>query len=143
MKIQHGGIIIKDKDPEKAFNYFIDNRTCLRIITKTPTSVLLECILRPDILQDSPYLMLRPENYMSPVNSILIKLSLVVTNIENINANQQDYINEFINFKMKEKNENFKKYNITGTKQNFIDEINIQRDVFLHLFSFQTPIFAA
>jgi hypothetical protein len=143
MKIQQGGIIIKDKDPEKAFHYFIQNRSYLHMISKTPTSVLLECTLNRDVLQNSPYLMLRPEDYKSPVNCILIKLGLVVTNIENINNTERNYIDKFINlyFQMREKEKNkqkmnsnhdkFKNYNISGTKQNFIDEINIQTDVFL------------
>lgn len=142
MKIQNGGIIIKDKDPEKAFHYFIQNRSYLSVISKTPTSVLLECSLNRDVLQNSPYLMLRPENYKRPVNCILLKLGLVVTNIKNINGNQLNYINNFINFyfKMKETNKNFKNYNISGTKQNFIDEINIQTDVFLKTIDYLDPL---
>lgn len=153
MKIQHGGIIIKDKDPEKAFHYFIQNRSYLHMISKTPTSVLLECTLNRDVLQNSPYLMLRPEDYKSPVNCILIKLGLVVTNIENINNNERNYIDKFINlyFQMREKeekskqkmnsnHEKFKNYNISGTKQNFIDEINIQTDVFFKTIEYLDPI---
>ena len=45
MKIQIGGVIIKDKDHKRAFHYFIQNRSYLHMISKTPTSVLLECIL--------------------------------------------------------------------------------------------------
>jgi hypothetical protein len=152
MKIQHGGIIIKDKDPEKAFHSFIKNRSYLHMISKTPTSVLLECTLNRDVLQNSPYLMLRPEDYKSPVNCILIKLGLVVTNIENINNNERNYIDKFINlyFQMREKEKNkqkmnsnhekFKNYNISGSKQNFIDEINIQTDVFLKTIDYLDPI---
>jgi len=157
MKIQHGGIIIKDKDPEKAFHYFIQNRSYLHMISKTPTSVLLECTLNRDVLQNSPYLMLRPEDYKSPIDCILIKLGLVVTNIGNINNNERDYIDKFINlyFQMRERerereerkkqkmnsnHEKFKNYNISGTKQNFIDEINIQTDVFLKTIEYLDPI---
>jgi len=35
MKIQNGGIIIKDKHHERAFHYFIQNRGYLQIISKT------------------------------------------------------------------------------------------------------------
>ena len=153
MKIQHGGIIIKDKDPEKAFHYFIQNRSYLHMISKTPTSVLLECTLNRDVLQNSPYLMLRPEDYKSPVNCILIKLGLVVTNMENINNSERNYIDKFINlyFQMREReerkkqktnsnHEKIKNYNISGTKQNFIDEINIQTDVFLKTIDYLDPI---
>lgn len=152
-KIQHGGIIIKDKDPEKAFHYFIENRGYLQIISKTPTSVLLECTLNRDVLQNSPYLMLRPEDYKSPVNCILIKLGLVVTNFEDINGTYRTYIDKFINlyFQMREREERkkqkinsnrekFKNYNISGTKQNFIDEINIQTDVFFKTIEYLDPI---
>ena len=140
MKIQHGGIIIKDKDPEKAFHSFIKNSSEIQVISKTPTSLLIKCKLNPRVLKDSPYLMLRPEDYKSPIDCILIKLGLVVTNIENINDTQRIYIDKFINlyFQMRERereerkkqkmnsnDEKFKNYNISGTKQNFIDEINI------------------
>jgi len=140
VKTQHGGIIIKDKDHKRAFHSFIQNRSYLHMISKTPTSVLLECTLNRGVLQNSPYLMLRPEDYKSPVNCILIKLGLVVTNMENINNSERNYIDKFINlyFQMRERereerkrqktnsnHEKFKNYNISGTKQNFIDEINI------------------
>ena len=153
VKKQHGGIIIKDKDHKRAFHYFIQNRGYLQIISKTPTSVLLECTLNRDVLQNSPYLMLRPEDYKSPVNCILIKLGLVVTNMENINNSERNYIDKFINlyFQMREReerkkqktnsnHEKIKNYNISGTKQNFLDEINIQTDVFLKTIDYLDPI---
>jgi len=153
VKKQHGGIIIKDKDHKRAFHYFIENRGYLQIISKTPTSVLLECTLNRDVLENSPYLMLRPDDYKSTVNCILIKLGLVVTNIENINNNERKYIDKFINlyFQMREReernkqkmnsnHEKFKTYNISGTKQNFIDEINIQTEVFLKTIEYLDPI---
>ena len=142
MKIQNGGVIIKDKDHKRAFHYFIQNRGYLQIISKTPTSVLLECTLNRDVLENSPYLMLRPEDYKSPVNCILIKLGLVVTNFQNINDTERTYIDKFINlyFQMNSNNKNLENYNISGTKQNFIDEINIQTDVFLKTIEYLDPI---
>ena len=153
VKTQNGGIIIKDKDHKRAFHYFIENRGYLQIISKTPTSVLLECTLNRDVLENSPYLMLRPDDYKSPVNCILIKLGLVVTNFENINANERIYIDKFINlyFQMREReernkqkmnsnHEKFKTYNISGTKQNFIDEINIQTEIFLKTITYLDPL---
>jgi hypothetical protein len=157
VKKQHGGIIIKDKDHERAFHSFIKNSSEIQVISKTPSSLLIKCKLNPRVLKDSPYLMLRPEDYKSPIDCILIKLGLVVTNIENINDTQRIYIDKFINlyFQMRERerereerkkqkmnsnDEKFKNYNISGTKQNFIDEINIQTDVFLKTIEYLDPI---
>jgi hypothetical protein len=42
--------------------------------------------------------------------------------------------------KMNSNHDKFKNYNISGTKQNFIDEINIQTDVFLKTIEYLDPI---
>ena len=140
-KIQHGGIIIKDKDHKRAFHYFIENSSEIQVISKTPSSVLIKCKLNPTVLQNSPYLMLRPEDYKSPVNCILIKLGLVVTNIENINGTERTYIDKFINLYFRDTDENMKSnYNISGTKQNVEDEINIQTDIFFKTIEYLDPI---
>jgi len=141
VKKQHGGIIIKDKDPEKAFHSFIKNSSEIQVISKTPTSLLIKCKLNPRVLKDSPYLMLRPEDYKSPIDCILIKLGLVVTNIENINDTQRIYIDKFINLYFRDREKNMKSnYIISGTKQNFIDEINIQTDIFSKTIEYLDPI---
>jgi len=109
VKKQHGGIIIKDKDHKRAFHYFIENSSEIQVISKTPTSLLIKCKLNPRVLKNSPYLMLRPEDYKSPIDCILIKLGLVVTNIENINDTERIYIDKFINLYFRDRE---KKYEI-------------------------------
>ena len=139
VKTQHGGIIIKGEDHKRAFHSFIKNSSEIQVISKTPSSLLIKCKLNPRVLKDSPYLMLRPEDYKSPIDCILIKLGLVVTNIENINDTQRIYIDKFINLYFREKNMK-SNYNISGTKQNFIDEINIQTDIFSKTIEYLDPI---
>lgn len=141
VKKQHGGIIIKDKDHKRAFHSFIKNSSEIQVISKTPTSLLIKCKLNPRVLKNSPYLMLRPEDYKSPIDCILIKLGLVVTNIENINDTERIYIDKFINLYFRDREKNMKSnYNISGTKQNVKDEINIQTDIFFKTIEYLDPI---
>jgi hypothetical protein len=128
-KSQKGGVIIKT-DPEKAIHFFIDNCQEIKILTTGSSSgVLFNCNLKPGI--DSPYEMLRSENFREPVTSIIIKLVGVNSSVEDEtdeNYSPSLWTIEGINPKKLEQEESFTR------------EINIQTDIYLKTISYLEPI---
>ena len=179
MKIQRGGIIIKDKSPEEAFDFFIQNSRRITFMHSTGKSIILRCHLDPQVKKDSPYLMLRPEDYKSPIDTILIKLCFVISG-STINLRQLITLNEMIQNYIKlnnirsqgsegsqgsedsegseygedsedgegsEGSEGSKPssiiknmYSLTGHESAFINEVKIQRDIFLKTSDYLDPI---
>jgi hypothetical protein len=128
-KLQKGGVIIKT-DPEKAIHFFIDNCQEIEIqTTQSSSGVLFNCKLKPGV--DSPYEMLRSENFREPVTNIIIKLVGVNSSVED------------------ETDENYSPslWTIEGVtpkkleqEESFMREINIQTDIYLKTISYLEPI---
>jgi len=131
-KSQKGGVIIKT-DPEKAIHFFIDNCQEIKIqTTHSSSGVLFNCKLKSGV--DSPYEVLRSENFREPVNNIIIKLVGV---------------NSVIEDETDETDENYSpaSWTIKGVtpkkleqEESFTREINIQTDIYLKTISYLEPI---
>jgi hypothetical protein len=128
-KPQKGGVIIKT-DPEKAIHFFIDNCQEIKILTTGSSSgVLFNCNLKPGV--DSPYEMLRSENFREPVTNIIIKLVGVNSSVEDEtdeNYSPSSWTIEGVTPKKLEQEESFTR------------EINIQTDIYLKTISYLEPI---
>jgi hypothetical protein len=143
MKKQKGGILIKNKNIDESFNTFLENSDEIRLIRRTHSSVLFLSKLMNTKISESPYETFRPEDYKSPVKYILIKMSFVNTNDKVLNDKQTSLINgmihEYIDYR-NEQNDEMNIYRVIGSKDKFIDEINIQTDIFLKTIDYLDPI---
>ena len=142
MKIQNGGMIIKNKNPEQSLNFFIENSTEINLLGKTESSILFVCKLANGV--DSPYEMFRAEDYKSPVNYILLKLCFLNTSRLQLNNTQLSVVNHFIKSDIRAYNEEYNyrihDYRIVGNSDTFAKEINVQTDVFLKTIAYVDPI---
>ena len=142
MKIQNGGMIIKNKNPEQSLNFFIENSTEINLLGKTESSILFVCKLADRVA--SPYEMFRAEDYRSPVNYILLKLCFLNTSRLQLNNTQLSIVNQFIKSDIRAYNEEYNyrihDYRIVGNSDTFAKEINVQTDVFLKTIAYVDPI---
>lgn len=132
-KMQKGGILLK-KSPEEAINFFIDNSLEVRILYGTENSssgVIFTCTLRDGI--ESPYEMIRSNDFKSPVKELIIKLVGIASEVHNEAADDYEPLKwGGIVSNLPEKK--------IEQEEAFIREINIQTDVFLKTIEYLDPL---
>jgi hypothetical protein len=136
-KKQKGGVIIVNKDAEKSINFFIENCKSINWLEATGYSasgVIFECNLNDDV--ESPYEMIRSNDFKSPVKTIIIKLvgidSEVIDPKSEHAENKKWDIHElpskmFVSKKLEQ-------------EESFKNEINIQTDIFLNTVEYLNPL---
>lgn len=123
---QKGGLIIKT-NPEKAINFFIENCekvTWLKLTWNAASGIIFDCTLKDGV--ESPYEMIRSNNFKSPVKKILIKLVGIRDEYEDVP--KWPGIEPLISRKNIEQEETFK------------NEINMQTEIFLNSINYLNPL---
>ena len=128
---QKGGLIIKTS-PEEAIIFFIENCAEVKWLKETSNSasgIIFECTLKDGL--ESPYEMIRSNNFKSPVKKILIKIVAIdsVVRDESAEPPKWDGIRvPQVSPKNIEQEESFKK------------EINMQTEIFLNSINYLNPL---
>jgi hypothetical protein len=127
---QKGGLIIKT-NPEEAINFFIENCqevTWLKLTWNAASGIIFELTLKADV--ESPYEMIRSNNFKSPVKKILIKIVAIDSVVRDESADVPKWpgIMPLISRKNIEQEETFK------------NEINMQTEIFLNSINYLNPL---
>lgn len=125
-KKQLGGIFLK-KPAEESIIDFITNSSIVQILSDGQSGIICQAILPPGI--ESPYEIFRSTNHKTQVTTIIIKLVAVST----INNNELGAVSEWY-YDLE------RKYMNVESKQSFINEINMQTDIFLNTVNYLEPI---
>ena len=125
-KQQLGGIFLK-KTAEESIIDFITNSRVVQILSVGRSGIIFQAILQPG--KESPYEMFRSTNHKTPVTTIIIKL-VAVSTINNDELGAVSYW--YYHLKRKDMN--------VESKQSFINEINMQTDIFLNTINYLEPI---
>uniref|UniRef100_A0A6C0LCF7 Protein kinase domain-containing protein n=1 Tax=viral metagenome TaxID=1070528 RepID=A0A6C0LCF7_9ZZZZ len=129
-KIQNGGILIKNKKSKESIIYFIENCKSIKFISKNSTSgAVFECTLKEGV--ESPYEMIRSNNFKSPVKKIIVKL-VGIDSVVRDNGNEPSWtIPEY-------ELPNFVEKRIEQEKT-FKEEVNIQTRLFFQSMRLLNP----
>jgi hypothetical protein len=125
-KKQLGGIFLK-KTAEESIIDFITNSSIVQILSIGQSGIIFQAILPPGI--ESPYEIFRSTNHKTPVTTIIIKLVAVSP----INNDALGAVSEWY-YDLE------RKYMNVESKQSFINEINMQTDIFLNTVNYLEPI---
>ena len=128
---QYGGIYVPSQDNKilkNNINWFINNSR-LAIITSGGSGVIISVTLTEDKKKLTPFLSLNFESYKQPVTTLLMKLCVVFDD-----ENKSEEYNNLT----KEAQKKFKVGHVL--KNEFIDEINIQTDIYLKTIEYLQPI---
>jgi hypothetical protein len=128
---QYGGIYVPSQDNEKqkeSINWFINNSKLTKI-TSGASGVVYSVTLNEGTKQEKPFLSLNFNSYKQPVTTLLMKMCVV---FDNTNTSE-----EYSNLT----GDALKKYGVGYVLKNeFIDEINIQTDIYLKTIEYLQPI---
>ena len=128
---QYGGIYVPSQDNEKlkeSINWFIDNSKLAKI-TSGASGVVYSVTLNEDKREQTPFFSLNFESYKQPVTTLLMKMCVV---FDDTNTSE-----EYSNLTR----DALKKYGVGYVLKNeFIDEINIQTDIYLKTIEYLQPI---
>jgi hypothetical protein len=129
---QYGGIYVPSQDNEKLknnINWFIDNSKIDKI-TSGASGIVYSVTLNEDKRQETPFFSLNFNSYKQPVTTLLMKMCVV---FDDTNTSSEEYMNLT--------KDALKKYGVNYVLKNeFIDEINIQTDIYLKTIEYLQPI---
>lgn len=114
-----GGIFIDTSNKTEAFTKFIENSN-ITFLSKGSNGFIFVATLRDNNIENSFYKSINPYHFKQPVTKLIIKICIVSTSTENVVINDKSIS--------------------PTTEEDFMDEINIQTDVFLKTISYLQPI---
>jgi len=125
IRFQKGGLMFTSKDSD-AFDFFLQNST-FEYLTKGSFGITFTATLKPDI--ESNYKRIESNNladYGDPVRTLIIKIGFL-HDASKLQKERYVPITKTISF-------------VTGEIQTFINEVNIQTDIFLKTMNYLQPI---
>jgi hypothetical protein len=128
---QYGGIYVPSQDNKilkENINWFIDNSKIDKI-TSGASGIVYSVTLNEDKRQETPFFSLNFNSYKQPVTTLLMKMCIVFDD-ENKSEEYSNLTTDAL-----------KKYGVGYVLKNeFIDEINIQTDIYLKTIEYLQPI---